>query len=941
MADVSVEFGAKDTGLEQTLKTIQDQLVSLDGELKSGTLSFEEINKKMREAAQAEKLHASLGGTKDQIEALGLSFRKSSTEVDKFSQSQKEAEVKISAFAEALGEAASGAMSLDSRLAFVQKNLQEFRDKAASAELTAEELEDTLKKIGSLESAERRLKGIGDASSESKPKIEGLADATQDAGQKAEGAGGMFDSSFAKISAAFTVGNIAAQAFEKIIQTAFDIARAATQGFSDAINLGGRLNELSARTGEAAGKLLVLETAFKNSGISADQVGVAINKLQNFMADAAAGGEKQTSAMNNLGISMSELNGKTPTQQMQVFADKISAIKDPTDRAAAASEIFGDKLGGKLLPALTDFSGNLEDAREKVGSLEQVMDENAATFDAAGETFDAVKGKMAAFAAGILSETLPALGDLGEGMEEVDAAGLGQAIGSRLNPPLQDFVNILRGVTDLVKGLGESQQSLAQDNSAFGATYRAVNESLMGFNKMMHDVFTNFTPFGYAMQTLKNRGEELKASQDAATAAIAGTGNAAAEAKPKLDALPGAGQNLSLEFENLPGKIESASMAAGKFNASLDDIAPSVSDISTEAVKVKDDFSKISSLVAQLPNKNDDFKQSISDTNVKLELQPDIYDDIFKKISEAKDKEEERKSELEKSAEQLRKSIELQTQLKNAVANGNVKEQERVQKLIDAESAQKRIKKLTDEYIKGGLGKDEAETLAENLVKAEIAARKLPRPVESAKIEMKNFNSFVEWLQRQDTGKPMKPLEQKTKDARQEIEAFGKYIGSDFGGVSFPDLAKKMGIDTMGMTGSQQIDAILAYIKANLPGAKQNPIDEAAGKASAAAVKAEIEAQKPTMAVKPEVDQVQLQDQIGQMQAEITNEFTGGEGGPGGAGGAGGSATAGDGGTGGGGGEGGAGGDATADVTSITDILNGWTDIITAIRDNLPMRALA
>ena len=93
--------------------------------------------------------------------------------------------------------------------------------------------------------------------------------------------------------------------------------------------------------------------------------------------------------------------------------------------------------------------------------------------------------------------------------------------------------------------------------------------------------------------------------------------------------------------------------------------------------------------------------------------------------------------------------------------------------------------------------------------------------------------------------------------------------------------------------------------------------------------------------VKPEVDQVQLQDQIGKMHAEITNEFTGGEGGPGGPGGAGGSATAGDGGTGGGGGEGGAGGDATADVTSITNILDNWTDIITAIRDRLPMQALA
>ena len=82
-----------------------------------------------------------------------------------------------------------------------------------------------------------------------------------------------------------------------------------------------------------------------------------------------------------------------------------------------------------------------------------------------------------------------------------------------------------------------------------------------------------------------------------------------------------------------------------------------------------------------------------------------------------------------------------------------------------------------------------------------------------------------------------------------------------------------------------------------------------------------IKAEDLKVKVTPEVDQVQLKEQIGKMQAEITNEFTGGEGGLGG--------------------EGGAGGDASADVTSITEILNGWTDIITAIRDRLPMQALA
>jgi hypothetical protein len=74
-------------------------------------------------------------------------------------------------------------------------------------------------------------------------------------------------------------------------------------------------------------------------------------------------------------------------------------------------------------------------------------------------------------------------------------------------------------------------------------------------------------------------------------------------------------------------------------------------------------------------------------------------------------------------------------------------------------------------------------------------------------------------------------------------------------------------------------------------------------------------------------DQAQIDSAVGALQAEVTNNFTGGEGGAGG--------------NGGNGGAGGAGGDAIADVTSITSILNGWTDIISTIRDRLPMQALA
>ena len=246
MADVSVEFGAKDTGLEATLKTVQAEMSRLETEIKSGELSFNDLNTAMRDLAKADK---------------------------------------------------------------VQNQLQ------AMAQATRE---------------------VAEAAKAAEPKLDALGNSANNAGNKAENSAGMFDASFTKIASAFTVGNLAAKGFEAIIDGVFSAGRAIVDGFSQALDLGGRLSELSSRTGETAGKLLVLETAFKNAGLSGDQVGTVINKLQNFMQDAANGGDKQKAAMDNLGISLSELAGKTPTQQMEVFAAKIAAIEDPTARAAAA-----------------------------------------------------------------------------------------------------------------------------------------------------------------------------------------------------------------------------------------------------------------------------------------------------------------------------------------------------------------------------------------------------------------------------------------------------------------------------------------------------------------------------------------------------------------------------------------------------------------------------
>ena len=623
-------------------------------------------------------------------------------------------------------------VGLEKALQQIQTEMGNLQGKVKSGELSMEELEQTMRRIGQVENMEKRLKAMGDASAESSPKIKKLGDDIDTAGSSAQSVGGLFDAEFKKIAGAFTVGNLAAEGFQKIISLAFDAAQSVVQGFSDALDLGGRLNELSQRTGESAGKLLVLETAFKNSGLEADQVGTAINKLQNFMQDAANGGDKQRAAMQSLGVSMSDLAGKTPTEQMQVFADKIAGIEDPTARAAAASEVFGDKLGGKLLPLFSDFSGNLDDARGKVGSLEQVMDENAATFDTAAETIDAVKGKMAAFAAGILSETLPAVQNFGKALEEADAAGLGKEVGEYLSPELEKLSFVLLGLIDVFKDLKTETDNSDSFLGKFKNAVIGVNQAMVDYMKAMSPIDNLFdaleqkgraaaeaqsklsTDTNKAAESLKSSGtaaqgatgklDNLGTSAQATAQNIDGVFSLGSDFAPKLDGISGSwgglneqilgskvslGENLSLT-DSMTGSVEEQVQALGGVNESLESIVASEKQ-SEESKKVSKDLAE---LIKFTYGEHAEKLQEIQDKQAALAL-----------------KEEERK-------EKLRDSLNFELAINEAKAAGDT---ELVKTLENQKLFNSELKKAID----AGMGEPQAREFANRMIQAKNAAESI------------------------------------------------------------------------------------------------------------------------------------------------------------------------------------------------------------------------
>jgi hypothetical protein len=287
-------------------------------------------------------------------------------------------------------------------------------------------------------------------------------------------------------SSGFTAGLTRAQAAlgklgaigVPVMAAGFAAAAAAAAGLAvgikKAVDIGGALSELSARTGVAAGELRVLQMAFERAGLSADKVGPAINKMQRAIIEAGQGSKTAQDALANLGLSVEQLSGLSPDKQFEAIGQAINGISNPAAQAAAAMQIFG-RSGGEMLALFKD-SGALGDAARAIGSQADLLTRNANLFDRASDILNTIGSKLEGFFVGVADQVVPAILPLLEAADGLDFAGLGQELGqavafgltaitsgqignlfaAQLKLSGAEFVNLLvKGLYGLVAFLGQ------------------------------------------------------------------------------------------------------------------------------------------------------------------------------------------------------------------------------------------------------------------------------------------------------------------------------------------------------------------------------------------------------------------------------------------------------------------------------------------------------
>jgi hypothetical protein len=153
---------------------------------------------------------------------------------------------------------------------------------------------------------------------------------------------------------------------------------------------GSTLADMAARTGMSVEALGEMGYAASQSGASLAAVEKGSQGLAKLLFAAGHGADAANETLAELGVTLADLQGKSPDEQFAIMAKAVGAVTDPTKRSALAMKAFG-KARVELLPML----GTLDEMRKRARELGLVMSaEDAVAADRLGDAVDDLKGQF-------------------------------------------------------------------------------------------------------------------------------------------------------------------------------------------------------------------------------------------------------------------------------------------------------------------------------------------------------------------------------------------------------------------------------------------------------------------------------------------------------------------------------------------------------------------
>jgi hypothetical protein len=218
-------------------------------------------------------------------------------------------------------------------------------------------------------------------------------------------------------------------AFNVVTRTIGGLASGAIFGVlaSEVIRVVGALDDLADAArglGVPAEQLSAFQLSAQAAGVSSEDFGGALNRLNNLTSEASAGSKQAQQVFRALGVSFKDASGnaRSTADVLGDIADKFSAYPDGVRKSALANELFG-RSGSKLVAFLSEGREGLE----KFGGASREQIESAQRLQGSIDQLSARWEKLKFSVAGGVASLLPGADAGAETLDE-QLAGVGRQI---------------------------------------------------------------------------------------------------------------------------------------------------------------------------------------------------------------------------------------------------------------------------------------------------------------------------------------------------------------------------------------------------------------------------------------------------------------------------------------------------------------------------------
>lgn len=201
------------------------------------------------------------------------------------------------------------------------------------------------------------------------------------------------------------------------------------------------LMKMHEQTGISLQGLQRFQIAGDDASVSTEKINNAIFKLQSGLTNGGL------DALNKLGIPFEDIKNLSPENQFVAISDAIRGVKDSTEQARLAGEIFGDKMAREIIPVL---KRGFDDVK---GATVGMSDDTIRAIDEAGD----MMGKFWRETKGLAAEGL---------------VGTVHFVQDGINPMTRGLMQAAREARDLRAELDRMVDGIPEAAKAMAAMYK-------------------------------------------------------------------------------------------------------------------------------------------------------------------------------------------------------------------------------------------------------------------------------------------------------------------------------------------------------------------------------------------------------------------------------------------------------------------------------------